>query len=742
MTGINRPADQQAGRAAVRRKADRRGKRVLIHEILSLQLAITALIGALAIAGLYWGGQWVLQDNYSRWALQWAEELNELGAPLYLQGDEEVVLRLEGFVGRYPEINRVTYYFEDGSPLHSIDSTLRHDIPARSLSPKTLATLSALVGAEAPYLIDNNVLSAQAFEILAPIWTESIASDGLFGFEPASLHAKSTRDLAGFVRVELDFSFFHARLVTNIKIATGVLLLVLLVSGFIGRRRLRSALTAISDLQQPIAELARGNLSVEFKPARHREISEIVEALESTAAALGERNEKLSRLANHDVLTGLYNRRRFVEELRKEVQNVARDKREAALLFIDLDQFKYVNDTCGHPAGDRMIRKVADQLQRCVGNSGTVGRFGGDEFTVLATSVTRETARTLAESILEDLRKVAHVEDQNVFHVHCSIGIAMIDSDRFDHDDLISQADIACRDAKASGRNRLAFHSMSERDVEQMTADVNWISKLREAIDNDLLILRYQPIVCIETGETSHHEVLLRMKSPKGGMISPDAFLPAAVRFGLMAEIDTWLIETAIAELARYRQDAADLRFAINLSSNAFEAENLTAFVRSQLTRHEVPAECVTFEITESLAMRHLNHVEKQIAGLRELGCEVSLDDFGTGYSSFSYLQKLPVDYIKIDGTFIKDLVRNPVDQKMVRMIGEIGRAAGMKTVAEYVQSGAIFTLLGELGIDYAQGFYIGRPTATPIRKTMPVAIDARERKGRKKQARQMGQNR
>ena len=729
-------------RTAARRKADRGGKRVLIHEILSLQLAITAVIGALAIAGLYWGGQWVLQDNYSRWALQWAGELNELGAPLYLHGDEEVVLRLESFVRRYPEINRVVYFFEDGSPLHSIDSELYHDAPVRSLSAGTLARLSALVGSETPYLIDTNILSAQTFEILAPIWTESITSDGLFSFDPALLDVNSTRDLAGFVRLELDFSFFHARLVTNIKIAASVLLLLLLVSGFIGRRRLRTALTAISDLQEPIAELAKGNLSVKFKPARHREISEIVEALESTASALGERNEKLSRLANHDVLTGLYNRRRFVEELRKEVQIVARNGSHAALLFIDLDQFKYVNDTCGHPAGDRMIRKVADQLQRCVGHSGTVGRFGGDEFTVLASNVTRETAQALAESILDDLRKVAHVEDQNVFHVHCSIGIAMIDSDRFDHDDLVSQADIACRDAKASGRNRLAFHSMSERDVEQMTADVNWVSKLRDAIDNNLLILRYQPIVCIATGETSHHEVLLRMKSRKGSLISPDAFLPAAVRFGLMAEIDTWLIETAIAELARYRQDAPELRFALNLSANAFEAENLTAFVLSQLTRHEVPAECVTFEITESLAMRHLNHVEKQIAGLRELGCEVSLDDFGTGYSSFSYLQKLPVDYIKIDGSFIKDLVRNPVDQKMVRMIGEIGRAAGMKTVAEYVQSGAAFTLLGDLGIDYAQGFYIGRPTATPIRKTMPVVIGAGESKARKTQARQAHQTR
>jgi diguanylate cyclase (GGDEF)-like protein len=720
-------------RAAIRRKADRQGKRVLVREILTLQLGITAVIGAFAIAGLYWGGQWVLQDNYSRWALQWTEDLNELGAPLYLEGDREVVLRLESFVGRYPEMHRVTYYFEDGTPLYSIDNGLYHSVPAQSLSEKAVASLSAQVGSDSPYLVNSSVFSAHTFEILAPIWTESLGGDGLFNFNPAAGPASSTRNLAGFVRLELDFSFFHARLVTNIKVATSVLLLLLVVSGLIGRRRLRSALTAISDLQEPIAELAKGNLSVRFKPAKHREISEIVEALQSTASALGERNEKLSRLANHDVLTGLYNRRRFVEELRKEVQNVARYNSEAALLFVDLDQFKYVNDTCGHPAGDRMIRKVADQLQRCVGNSGTVGRFGGDEFTVLATNVTKASARSLAESILEDLRKVAHVEDDNVFHVHCSIGIAMIDSDQFDHDDLISHADIACREAKASGRNRLAFHNMTEADVEQMAADVNWISKLREAIDNNLLMLRYQPIVCIATGETSSHEVLLRMKSDRGGTISPDAFLPAAVRFGLMAEIDTWLIEAAIAELARYRMDAPELRFSLNLSANAFEAENLTEFVRSRLTRHAVPPDCVTFEITESLAMRHLNHVEKQIAGLRQLGCQVSLDDFGTGYSSFSYLQKLPVDYIKIDGSFIRDLVRNPVDQKMVRMIGEIGRAAGMKTVAEYVQSGSAFTLLGELGIDFAQGFYIGRPTVTPIRKTMPVPIVPRKRnKGRK----------
>jgi EAL domain-containing protein (putative c-di-GMP-specific phosphodiesterase class I) len=190
-----------------------------------------------------------------------------------------------------------------------------------------------------------------------------------------------------------------------------------------------------------------------------------------------------------------------------------------------------------------------------------------------------------------------------------------------------------------------------------------------------------------------------------------------------MAEIDTWMIENAIKALSEYRIDNSNLQFSINLSMNAFEAENLGAFVGSKLKKYDVPAECVVFEITESLAVRHLSHVEQQIAVLRELGCKVALDDFGTGYSSFSYIQQLSVDYIKIDGSFIKDIVSKPVDQKMVQLIGEIGREAGMKTIAEYVQSGEAFSLLGKLGIDYAQGYYIGRPTKTPTMKSMPIPI-------------------
>jgi diguanylate cyclase (GGDEF)-like protein len=711
---------------AVIRPRKKHGKRVLIHEILSLQILITAIIGTLAIAGLYWGGQWVLQDNYSRWAMQWTEELNELGAPLYLPDDGEVILRLESFIDKYPEINQVAYYRHDGSILYLLQN---HQDPdeevavAEPLPNRKLSELTGLVDSDAPYQVNSSLLNARAFEILAPVWTESISSDGLFNFDPEADADGNSVELIGFVGLHLDFSLFHNRLLTNIKIAISILMLLLIASGFLGRRYLLRALTAISDLQQPIAELAKGNLAVEFKPAEHREISEIVEALESTASALGERDARLLRLANHDVLTGLFNRRRLVEELKKEIDNVTVNEFSSALLFIDLDQFKYVNDTCGHPAGDRLIRKVADQLKRSVGERGMVARFGGDEFAVLASCIDRHKTKLLADSILEDMRRLAHIENNSVFHVHCSIGIAMIPSDKFDHDELFAQADIACREAKANGRNRLQFYSMSEREAERMVADVGWVSKLREAIDQSLFTRRFQPIVHIASGRITHHEVLLRMTSETGRTIAPDAFLPAAVRFGLMAEIDTWMVEHALRAMAEYRLDRPDLRFSINLSANAFETQDLTEFVQLHLEKNNIPPSSVIFEITESIAVRHLSFVERQIASLREIGCELALDDFGTGYSSFSYLQRLPVDYIKIDGVFIRELLKNPVDQKMVRLIGEIGQEAGMKVIAEYVQNGPTLALLGDLGIDLAQGYYIGRPATAPTRKSMPIPI-------------------
>jgi diguanylate cyclase (GGDEF)-like protein len=399
------------------------------------------------------------------------------------------------------------------------------------------------------------------------------------------------------------------------------------------------------------------------------------------------------------------------------------------LLFIDLDQFKYINDACGHPAGDRLIRKVADELMRSVRRDDVVARFGGDEFSVLVRRTDIQGAQSSAATILSNMRRMAHIEDERVFHVHCSIGIAMLTGDNLHFDELVNQADIACREAKAAGRNRLALYEHSAEAEEQDLADVGWMTRLRRALDRDEFELRFQPINRIHTGETTHHEVLIRLRGEDGNIVKPDAFLPSAVRFGLMSEIDFWMIRHAAEAYAEHSVPGHSLRFSINLSANAFENDDLVKHVDKSFKEFNVKPSDIILEITESLAVRRPLHVERQISALRDMGCGFALDDFGTGYSSFSYLQKLPFDYIKIDGSFVEDLLNNPVDQKMIRLIAEIGAEAGMQTIAEYVQNAESLSLLSELGVDLAQGYFVGRPTKRPMHKSTPISLDSRRGK-------------
>ena len=700
-------------------------KRVLVHEILWIQILSAGIVGAFAIGALYWGGQWVLQDNYSRWALQWTEELNELGSPLYLSDDSEALLRVESFVKKYPEIGRVAYFRPDGAPLFSIDGDTSMEPPSR-LPESRLEEAKELIGSDQPYLLQSSLANPREFEILAPVWTESLADDGLFAFDPAVALTESRTELIGFVGMHLDFILFHDRLLDNIKVAILILLALLSVFALYGRRALRRALASFSDLQDPIQELARGNLKVKFEPAEHREISDIVEALETTASALSERDAMLMELANHDNLTGLYNRRRFMEELNVELANIAVHEHRSALFFIDLDQFKYVNDTCGHHAGDRLIRKVADELTRSIRQNDIVARFGGDEFVILHCNTDEVSSREMAERMLARMRRLAHVENERVFHIHCSIGVTMIDRAKANPDEIIAEADIACREAKSAGRNRMQFFEKSSHIVERATSDVGWMNRLRNAVDADSFELRFQPINRIDTGATTHHEVLLRLRGDDGKLLSPDAFLPSAVRFGLMSEIDLWTIRHSAEAYAEYIEESPQLRLSINLSANAFESDNLADYVASVFAEHRVPANRIIFEITESLAVRRPRHVELQIDALREMGCKLALDDFGTGYSSFSYLQKLHFDFIKIDGSFVHDILNNPVDQKMIKLIAEVGREANMRTVAEYVQDAESLELLGELGVDLAQGFFVGRPARRPLYKSTPISLSSR----------------
>ena len=712
-----------------RRKPNNKvGKRALVHEILSIQVLSAAIVGVMAIVGLYWGGQWVLQDNYSRWALQWTEQLNDLGSPLYMVDDQEARISLDNFVDRYPEIDQVIYYSRDGSVLHSVDYPGDID-PVTQLSPSQLLDAVEVVGAKKPYLMDGGLFDPRKFEILAPVWVESIPEDGLFGFDADNAVGAVKTELLGFVKMKLDFVIFHDRLLSNIRVAVAILAVFLVLFSLYGRHALRKALASISELQIPIQELAKGNLNVKFEPAQHREISEIVEALETTASALSERDDQLQKLANHDSLTGLHNRRRFNEELKKEVMNVMRKDLSSALFFIDLDQFKYINDACGHPAGDRLLRKVADELQRSIRRGDAIARFGGDEFAIIVRNVDVAGAESAAETILTNMRRMAHIEGKQVFHVHCSIGITIMAGDNLHHDDLINQADIACREAKSAGRNRMRIFSHGGDDDERSKSDVSWMTSLRDALDEDKFEIRFQPINNISTGETTHHELLIRLRTEDGSLVSPDAFLPSAVRFGLMSEIDFWMIRNAAIAYAKYSRPNKPLKFAINLSANVFENDDLPGFVKGTFEEYDVRPSDIVFEITESLAVRRPLQVDRQIAVLRDLGCQFALDDFGTGYSSLGYLQKLQFDYIKIDGTFVQDLPNNPVDQKMIKLIAEVGREAGMQIVAEYVRNAESLELLGKLGVDLAQGHFVGRPTKAPRSKATPISLSSRRRR-------------
>jgi diguanylate cyclase (GGDEF)-like protein len=653
----------------------------------------------------------VIRNNLTHWAAQWAAELDELGAPFYLRNQDDAVLGVERFVAKYREIEQVAWYLPDGTALMALDKNGVLPAAGAALDGAIVADLAAKAGSSPPYLLTQNVEAGRRFRLSGPIWTESLTGDGLFAFDPAA--AATSIELLGFVSVDLDFSAYQSAFLPRLAIASIVLLLLLAASWWGGRSFLKRALAPLSELQVPLKQIAEGDMEVAFPRSGHRELQAIVAVLGDTIQSLRKRERHLRHLADHDPLTGLFNRHRFIAELDAEIERCGAKERHSALFFIDLDQFKYVNDTCGHAAGDQMLISAAHQIRCAVRGEDVVARFGGDEFVVLLKDITRWEAKTVAAQVLELMRSVSHTEQEHVFHLQCSIGIAAISGNRFGAKELIARADIACQMAKMHGRNRAELYSVASKQSEQMESDVRWMRSIREALGTDSFVLHYQPLLHIPSGEVSHYEALLRLQT-EDGLVGPQVFLPAAARFGFMADIDLWVLERTVRALAEFGTTNPRLRLSVNISGFAFEHEGLAARVRALLREHAVAGDRIVLEITEQLAVRFAAKTDKQIAMLRDLGCRLAIDDFGTGYSSFSYLKRLPVEYLKIDGSFIKKLIRDPVDQSMVRMVGEVAKAAGMETVAEYVQNAATLKLLARYGIDYAQGFHIGRPAAKP----------------------------
>lgn len=425
--------------------------------------------------------------------------------------------------------------------------------------------------------------------------------------------------------------------------------------------------------------------------------------------------EHLKAMAEHDGLTGLYNRTYFQQELERVVERARRSGNlNCAILYIDLDNFKYVNDTLGHAAGDRLLMEVAGILHKRARKSDLIARFGGDEFTVLLYDTTPDLAALAAESFRKKLAGYAFRHEGEQVDIGCSIGVAAISPQTASAEEAMSQADIACHLAKRNGRNQVhQFHPTDAQDMATMSIDMGWSRRIKHAIENNRFALACQPIVNTRNRDVEAYEVLIRMLDESDQLIMPSGFLPSADRFGLSVDIDRWVVVNAIETLKQQRQTLPNLRYTVNLSGQTLTQLSVCDLIQQKLRETGLDPAALTFEVTETVAIADMAAAQSFLSRLRELGCRTALDDFGSGMSSFAYLKDLPVDVVKIDGRFVKNLASSPVDQAMVRAMNDIAHALGKQTVAEFVENEASFQLLVQYGVDYAQGYHLGRPDVT-----------------------------
>lgn len=420
---------------------------------------------------------------------------------------------------------------------------------------------------------------------------------------------------------------------------------------------------------------------------------------------------QLEHHANHDALTGLPNRRQFETTLERVLANARHGGKTHALCYIDLDQFKLVNDTCGHIAGDELLRQVTTLLSQRLRGTDMLARLGGDEFGLILAQVTPEQALAAAEDMCALVRDFAFLWNSRQLEIGASIGLVMITPETDSMDVLMRHADIACYAAKHAGRNRVhRYQSSDDADISLLN-EMDWIQKLHEAIRDNRLTLWYQPIVAIDGKRGGQHvEILLRLQDDNGALIGPGTFIPAAERYGIMPKIDRWVIAAVLEHARQCQQRGSEFHCAINLSGLSVGDLDMLKYIHEQFATSGVPPHWVCFEITETAAINNLARATVFINELHRLGCRFALDDFGSGVSSFGYLKNLPVDFIKIDGSFVQKMADNPLDHALVQAINHVAHVLGKQTAAEYVENATILSLLRKLGVDYAQGYGIARP--------------------------------
>jgi len=422
--------------------------------------------------------------------------------------------------------------------------------------------------------------------------------------------------------------------------------------------------------------------------------------------------QKLAYQASHDALTGLFNRNYLRQELERMVARAARGNESGVLMFVDLDQLKYINDAIGHGAGDRLLVEAGRLMKKHTRESDLLARYGGDEFTVLLYNVDAEGARKVAENLRARFGEFTFLEGGNAYSLTCSIGLSLIDEGVKSADECIAQAERACNNAKTLGRNRVVFYDavVTKRPTLQDSA---WVDRIKGLMEEESYQLVYQPISSVTTGSVYDYEVLVRMIESEGHLLNPGAFLPTAERLGLSQRLDHCVVSKSMQELARLREAGQSVRFFINLTPAAMRDDTLLTKIRDLLTETGLDASVLTFEINETAAVADLVAAADFIRVIKDMGARVVLEHFGLGFSSFTYLKHLPVDALKIDGSYVQGLMQSVVNQVVIRSINQVAHALGKVTIAPQVENKETLMLLRDLGVDYVQGYYIGRPEQT-----------------------------
>ncbi|MBT9612972.1 MAG: EAL domain-containing protein [Burkholderiales bacterium] len=676
-------------------------------KVLFLALAPATLIAAVLVLHFVNSRIADLEQSLRERGLAIARQLAPASEYGVFAGNRDILQRLSDAALKEADINWV------------VITDINGDILAASGKPSRLPHV-----ANAHAGLDFAVAETQsALNFSAPVRLSQIE------LEDVSLHSASEMPRVrsvGRVYVEMSRAGTSQRKNELIRNGLVIMLLGLVGSGFFAFRMSREVTRPIQRLSAAVRKIGAGNLDVRVAEDSAGELKVLEQGINTMATTLklsrdnlqdkiAEATARLSYQAAHDTLTGLPNRREFELRVERALTGAREQHQTHTLCYLDLDQFKVVNDTSGHVAGDELLRQLAVLLQGKLRDRDTLARLGGDEFGVLLENCSLEQAQPIAEVLRQMVKEFRFVWHDKPFVIGVSIGLVAITGESESLSALFSCADAACYTAKDRGRNRV--HVYVEEDIELVRrhGEMQWVGRITRAMEENRLRLFVQPIVPLFPSADAdvHYEMLLRMLDDDGQLILPMAFIPAAERYNLMTSIDRWVISAAFStfhQLFSAVTSGARSICTVNLSGHTLCDEHFLDFVERQFTINQVPYASICFEITETAAITNLTEAIEFIRVLKAKGCKFSLDDFGSGLSSFTYLKNLPVDYLKIDGAFVKDMETDPMDRAMVESINNIGHVMGLKTIAEFVESEQILEHLKAIQVDYVQGDWIKAP--------------------------------